>query len=102
MELEYKQELPTDLPMIDADINEIRQIILNLLINASDYKAQLFLKHNPKFNLLFQPLYHPWVNKIELVWKKLHDTVTRNNGFSTIGQLMEAVYRFMNKVSFLH
>lgn len=36
MEVEYKQELPTDLPLIDADINEIRQIILNLLINASE------------------------------------------------------------------
>ena len=31
--------------------------------------TQCFLKCNPKFEILFQPAYHPWVNKIELVWK---------------------------------
>ena len=59
----------------------------------------LFLKHNPKFKLLFQPVYHPWVNKIELFWKKLHDTVTRNHRYSTINQLMRAVREFMKNTS---
>ena len=32
----FTQSLPMDIPLIDADQNEIRQIILNLLLNASD------------------------------------------------------------------
>lgn len=77
---------------------EIRLIVDNYKIHKS-HKAHVFLKHNPKFKLLFQPVYHPWVNKIELFWKKLHDTVTRNHRYSTIGQLMNAVHQFMENAS---
>lgn len=79
---------------------QIRLILDNYRIHKS-HKTNIFLKHNPKFKLLFQPAYHPWVNKIELFWKKLHDTVTRNHRYSTIGQLMEAVHQFMEKASVL-
>ena len=61
--------------------------------------TRCFLSHNPKFKLLFQPVYHPWVNKIELLWKQLHDNVTRNHRYSTIKQLMLAVVDFMNQVA---
>ena len=77
---------------------QIRLILDNDKIHKSK-KAKLFLKHNPKFKLTFQPVYHPRVNKIELLWKKLPDTVTRNHRFSTINQLMNAVHRFMKNAS---
>lgn len=76
----------------------IRLIADNYIIHKSGI-TQCFLAHNPKFTLLFQPVYHPWVNKIERLWKQLHDTVTRNHRHNTIGQLMAAVHQFMRIVS---
>ncbi len=66
------------------------------------HKSQItktFLSHNKKFELIFQPAYHPRVNIIELLWKQLHDTVTRNQRHSTMKSLMEDVRKFMNNVS---
>lgn len=70
----------------------------NYVIHKSA-KTDCFLRHHPKLKILFQPAYHPWVNKIELLWKKLHDTVTRNHRYSTMSQLLEAVRSFMNQVA---
>ena len=78
----------------------IRLILDNYRIHKSK-KVTLFLRHNRKFKLLFQLTYHPWVNKIELLWKKLHDSVTRNHRYSTINQVMEAVQTFMENASCL-
>lgn len=78
-----------------------KKIIL-IADNYVIYKSAMtrcFLEHNTKFEILFQPAYHPWVNKIELSWKQLHDTVTRNHRHSTINKLMEAVRTFMLNVS---
>jgi len=61
--------------------------------------TQCFLEHNRKFRILFQPVYHPWVNRIERLWKKLHDVVTRNHRYPTMTKLMEAVRIFMNNAS---
>jgi transposase len=61
--------------------------------------TECFLRHHPKLRILFQPAYHPWVNKIELLWKKLHDTVTRNHRYATMAQLMDAVRSFMNQIA---
>lgn len=61
--------------------------------------TKTFLQHNKIFKLLFQPVYYPWVNRIELIWKKLHDAVTRNHRHSTMKKLMEDVKLFMNNVS---
>lgn len=76
----------------------IRLIADNYVIHKSSV-TQTFLTHNPKFKLLFQPVYHPWVNRIELVWKQLHDKITRNHRYSTMNQLMNGVRKFMNAVS---
>jgi len=58
-----------------------------------------FLAYNTKFEILFQPVYPPWVNKIELLWKQRHDNITRNHRYSTLNQLMIAARTFMNGVS---
>ena len=73
-------------------------IVDNYIIHKSAI-TQCFLRHNRKFKLLFQPVYHPWVNKIELLWKQLHDNVTRNHRHNTMNQLMIAVRHFMTNVS---
>jgi len=78
-----------------------RKIILiadNYIIHKSAM-TKCFLKHNDKFKILFQPVYHPWVNRIELVWKQLHDNITRNHKHSTMKRLMGAVNKFMQYVS---
>ena len=61
--------------------------------------ARCFLSCNTRFKVLFQPVYHPWVDKIELVWKQLHDTITRNHRFATMATLMAAVRQFMNNLT---
>ncbi len=76
----------------------IRLIADNYVIHKSAITRE-FLEHNRKFKLLFQPVYHPWVNKIELVWKQLHDTVTRNHRHRTMKKMMGDVKIFMNNVS---
>ncbi len=78
-----------------------RKIVLiadNYIIHKSNL-AKAWLKHNLKFEILFQPAYQPWVNDIEKLWKQLHDNITRNHRFKTIEQLMRAVRAFLQKVS---
>ena len=80
---------------------QAKQIIViadNYVIHKSAF-TQCFLRHNRKFKILFQPAYHPWVNKIELLWKQLHDTITRNHRHSTMNRLMHAVRTFMELVA---
>lgn len=74
-------------------------IILDNYIIHKSRIAQCFLSHNPKFQLLFQPVYHPWVNHIERLWKQLHDNITRNHRCTTMNQLMKKVRHFMNNIS---
>ena len=74
-----------------------RRIILildNYKVHSSAL-TQRWLARNPKFQLRFQPAYHPWVNRIERLWKQLHDTVTRNHRQPTLPDLMQAVRRFL-------
>ena len=78
-----------------------RKIVLiadNYIIHKSNL-TQAWLKHNPKFEILFQPAYQPWVNDIEKLWKQLHDNITRNHRYSTIDKLMQSVRVFLREVS---
>lgn len=77
---------------------KIRLVADNYVIHKSAI-TQCFLRYNTKFEILFQPAYHPWVNKIELLWKQLHDAITRNHRYTTMNQLMTAVRTFMAWVS---
>jgi transposase len=57
-----------------------------------------WLAKHPKFELLFQPAYHPWVNRIERLWKAIHATVTRNHRCRTLEELCAQVARFLDVV----
>ena len=74
-----------------------RQIVLiadNYIIHKSTL-AQAWLKHQLKFEILFQPAYQPWVNDIEKLWKQLHDNITRNHRYPSMDKLMAAVRIFL-------
>ena len=69
-------------------------VVDNYIIHKSSTTQRWLAKH-PKFELLSQPVYHPWVNVIERLWKTLHDTVTRNHQHPSMKALLDAVRRFM-------
>lgn len=69
-------------------------ILDNYIIHKSRIVQQWLVNH-PRVHLLFQPAWHPWVNRIERLWKTLHDTVTRNHTHASMNTLMQAVTRFM-------
>jgi transposase len=76
----------------------ITLILDNYIIHKSK-KTTHWLANNPKFVLLFQPVYSPWVNKIEKLWHALHETVTRNHQCKTMWQLLGRVRHFMDRAS---
>lgn len=85
------------LQALRARYRRARRILL-IVDNYVIHKSQVTLRWlamNPKFKLLFQPVYHPWVNVIERLWKQLHDAVTRNHTYANMRQLMSAVRQFI-------
>ena len=76
----------------------ITLIVDNYIIHKSK-KTRSWLKKNPKFILLFQPVYSPWVNKIEKLWHALHETITRNHQCKTMWRLLRQVRYFMDNAS---
>jgi putative transposase len=76
----------------------ITLILDNYVIHKSR-KVERWLADNPKFILIFLPTYSPWLNKIELLWLSLHETVTRNHQCRYIWQLLLNVKKFMAEAS---
>ena len=56
----------------------IKLIVDNNIIHKSR-ETQRWLKENPEFWVIYQPVYLPWVNPVERLWQALHDTITRNH-----------------------
>ena len=86
------------LEKLKARYRRSRRILLvldNYIIHKSQKTRRWLEKCAGKFQLLFQPAYHPWVNRIERLWKALHDTVTRNHRCPNMDALMGCVRRFM-------
>ncbi|ENA5261750.1 IS630 family transposase [Salmonella enterica] len=70
----------------------------NYIIHKSR-KVERWLEENPKFRLLFLPMYSPWLNPIERQWLSLHETITRNHQCRYMWQLLKLVAQFMNAAS---
>lgn len=62
-------------------------------------ETQRRLKENPKFRVIYQPVYSSWVNHEERLWQALHDTITRNHQCNSMWQLLKKVRHFMETVS---
>ncbi|GDJ46479.1 IS630 transposase [Escherichia coli] len=56
----------------------IMLIVDNYIIHKSR-ETQRWLKQNPKFRVIYQLVYSPWVNHVERLWQALHDTITHNH-----------------------
>lgn len=72
-----------------------------ILDNYGVHKSRVvnrWLAAHTRFELLFQPAYHPWVNQIERLWKTMHDTVTRNHRCRSLEELCGQVSRFLDVV----
>lgn len=74
-------------------------LILDNYVIYKSRHVQAWLVKNPKFTFLFQPVYSPWINKIELLWHKLHETVTRNHQCRSIWSLLQRVRDCIDTVS---
>ena len=86
------------LEQLRSQYRRARRVVL-ILDNYRIHKSQMverWLARNSKFQLLFQPVYHPWVNVIE--WKAMHDTVTRNHRCRSMFELCQHVARFLDIV----
>lgn len=73
-------------------------IVDNYIIHKSR-KTLRWLKKNPKFIVIYQPVYSPWVNHVELLWQALHDTITRNHSCRSMWQLLNKGRHFMKTAS---
>lgn len=76
----------------------ITLIVDNYIIHKS-HETQRWLKANPKFIVIYQPVYSPWVNHIERLWLALHETITRNHQCRSMWQLLKKVRHFMKTAS---
>ncbi|HGE8269998.1 TPA: IS630 family transposase [Aeromonas hydrophila] len=76
----------------------ITLILDNYIIHKSK-QTEHWLTNNPKFCLVFQPVYSPWVNHIERLRHKLHETVTRNHQCRGMANLLARVKHFMDNVT---
>ncbi len=74
-------------------------IVLDNYIIHKSRETNAWLENNPKFKLLFQPVYSPWINKIEKLWHALHETITRNHFCGSMWQLLIRVRGFLDNVS---
>ncbi|RLM03610.1 IS630 family transposase [Gibbsiella quercinecans] len=81
-----------------SQAESVTLIIDNYYIHKSK-QTEKWLTNNPKFKLVFQPVYSPWVNRVELLWLSLHETVTRTHQCRFMWQLLDKVRHFMKTVS---
>lgn len=79
-------------------VKTITLIVDNYIIQKSR-ETQQWLKANPKFRVIYQPVYSPWVNHVERLWQTLHDTITRNHQCHSMWQLLKKVRHFMETAS---
>lgn len=75
----------------------ITLIVDNYIIHKSR-ETQRWLKMNPKFTMIYQPVYSLWINHIERLWLALHETVTRNYQCRTMWHLLNKVRHFMKTI----
>lgn len=75
--------------------SEVNLICDNAPNHTSNATNDWFDEHD-RMRRIFQPTYHPWVNRIEKLWGQLHKTVTRHHQCQTLEELLKKVRRFIN------
>lgn len=79
------------------EAKKIHIILDNYKIHKSQIVQAALKHHLKKIQLHFLPPYCPNHNRIERVWKDLHDEVTRNHKHPTIEGLMDAVWYYIRQ-----
>jgi transposase len=79
------------------EAKRIHIILDNYRIHSSQRTKIALNALRDKVQLHFLPPYCPNYNRIERVWKDLHDNVTRNHRCSTIEQLMKEVRKYLEQ-----
>jgi transposase len=82
------------------EAKRIHVILDNFSIHSSKFvKDALARQFGDRIVLHFLPPYCPDHNRIERLWRHLHDNVTRNHRCHTLKQLLAKVYEFLDEVS---
>lgn len=79
------------------DAKCIHVVLDNFKIHSSVRACLALAKAGPRIKLHFLPPYCPDHNKIERVWKDLHDNVTRNHTCRSMSELMREVYAYLRQ-----
>jgi transposase len=89
------------LKKMQATYRKAKRIILlldNYVIHKSKMTRKALAEIGDRVRLVFFPPYSPESNKIERLWKQMHDHVTRNHQHRSIDDLMTAVRVFLKGV----
>lgn len=92
-------ELCKRLLVVYPNQRRIHLVVDNCIIHSSKITRQALAGLEGRVVLHFLPPYCPDENKIEIRWKHLHDNVTRNHRYKTIGGLMSAVRRYLEPMT---
>ena len=76
----------------------IHLIVDNYIIHKSRETLRALEAMDGRIRLHFLPPYSPEHNRIERLWKQLHDNVTRNHMHTTMTSLWHDVVRFLTDV----
>jgi transposase len=79
------------------DAKCIHVVLDNYKIHSSNRARLALAMVGSRIKLHFLPPYCPDHNKIERVWKDLHDNVTRNHTCRSMPELMKEVYAYLRK-----
>lgn len=71
-------------------------ILDNYVIHKSRWVEAAMAELGDKIVLHFLPPYCPQENRIERLWKDVHDNVTRNHDKTTMSDLLEAIFRYLS------
>jgi transposase len=78
-------------------IRRIHIVLDNFKIHSSKAVAAAQLRWGDQVQLHFLPPYCPDHNRIERIWKDLHDNVTRNHTCQSMDELMERVNHYLKQ-----
>jgi transposase len=85
------------LVQVYAGAKVIHVVLDNYRIHASQITKKALQAFGGKVLLHFLPPYCPNHNKIERLWRDLHDQVTRNHRCASMEELMRRVRRFLRR-----
>jgi len=75
--------------------------IIILMDNAPSHTSgdtEDWFDDHDRFEVRYQPTYTPSANKVEKIWKQLHEVVTRNHRHQTMESLMVAARSWLKQV----